>query len=152
MRAAFYKGTRPGLKGQYNRIVRLWERGPYSHCELIFSDGMSASSSFEDGGVRFKRIEFDPARWDFIELPWADEQKARDWFERNKGKAYDLMGNVRFIADPLADGKDKWFCSESLAEALGIEDSWRYGPNALAAVLRSICTLLMQTELPLVAG
>lgn len=45
MIAAFYKSTRPGWTGLYNRIIRWWERGDYSHCELIFSDGLAASSS-----------------------------------------------------------------------------------------------------------
>ena len=52
MKAAFYKGTRPGLQGIYSRAVRAIDRGPYSHCELVFSDGLSASASYIDGGVR----------------------------------------------------------------------------------------------------
>lgn len=142
MKVAFYKATRPGLKGLYNRFVRWWERGPYSHCELVFPDGMSASSSFEDGGVRFKRIEYDPAKWDFIEVPWADGGAARRWFEAHEGKAYDLLGNVRFLFGPIQDGGDKSFCSEAVLDALCPEDvfaipeGWRFGPNAFAAVLR----------------
>ena len=53
MRTAFYKGTRPGWQGIYSRAVRVIDRGPYSHCELVFSDGLSASASYIDGGVRF---------------------------------------------------------------------------------------------------
>ena len=41
MRAAFYKATRPALQGLYSRAVRFIERGPYSHCELAFGDGMA---------------------------------------------------------------------------------------------------------------
>src|SRR3546814_7608950 len=40
--------------GIYSRVTRLVDGGPYSHCELVFSDGLSASASFIDGGVRFK--------------------------------------------------------------------------------------------------
>ena len=143
MRVAFYKATRPGLKGLYNRFVRWWERGPYSHCELVFPDGMSASSSFEDGGVRFKHIEYDPAKWDFIEVPWADGGAARRWFEKHIGWGYDLRGNARFLFGPLPDGRDKVFCSDAVWEALCADtewlwpaEGWRFGPNALAAVLR----------------
>lgn len=46
MRAAFYRGTRPGLQGIYSRAVRWIDRGPYSHSELVFSDGLSASEGF----------------------------------------------------------------------------------------------------------
>ena len=83
MRAAFYRGTRPGLQGIYSRLVRWIDRGAYSHCELIFSDGMSGSASYIDGGVRLKRIDYDTDHWDVIDLP-ADsnaERYAREWFE-----------------------------------------------------------------------
>ena len=137
MRAAFYKGTRPGLQGIYSRAVRWIDRGPYSHCELIFSDGMSGSASYIDGGVRLKRIDYDPAHWDFIALPPNLEPYARDWFERNAGAPYDLMGNVRFVLPFLPDSQRGWFCSEALGAALGWKEPWRYGPNGLSALLRS---------------
>lgn len=136
MKIAFYKGTRPGLLGLYNRLVRWFERGPYSHCEMVFSDGLSASSSFLDGGVRFKQITYDPARWDLKEVPGFAELRARLWFESHKGAKYDVMGNIRFLLGWLPDSKDKWFCSEAIAEALAMQDPWRYGPNLLWASLQ----------------
>ena len=137
MRAAFYKATRPGVQGIYSWAVRFVDRGPYSHCELIFSDGMSASASYIDKGVRLKRIDYDPAHWDIVDLPGFDEASARAWFEANKGAPYDLMGNVRFVLPWLADSERGWFCSEALGAALGWAEPWRFGPNGLAAVLRS---------------
>ena len=136
MRAAFYKGTRPGLQGIYSRGVRFIDRGPYSHCELVFSDGMSGSASYIDGGVRLKRIDYKPEHWDFIDLPPSLEPYARDWFERNAGAPYDLMGNVRFVLPWLSDSEKGWFCSEAMAAALKLKEPWRFGPNGLAAVLR----------------
>lgn len=137
LRAAFYTATRPGLPGIYNRLVRWLDRGPYSHCELIFSDGMAASSSFMDGGVRFKYIEFDPVHWDFVPLPDDLEAAARIWFEDHQGQAYDLWGNARFLLGLLRDSSDKWFCSESIAAALDFIDPWRFGPNGLAAIFKT---------------
>jgi hypothetical protein len=138
VKAAFYRGTRPGLPGIYNRGVRWWTRSPYSHCELIFNDGMAASSSFMDGGVRFKRIDFDPEHWDFVDLPAHLEPTARAWFAAHAGQPYDLLGNLHFLLGPVADDKFKWFCSESIAAALGIADPWRYDPGVLASALSSI--------------
>lgn len=138
MQAAFYKATRPGLQGIYSRAVRWIDRGPYSHAELVFSDGLSASASWMDGGVRFKRIDYNPAHWDLIDLPQSLEPYARAWFERNAGAPYDLMGNVRFVLPWLADSERGWFCSEALAAALGWAEPWRFGPNGLSALLRSI--------------
>ena len=142
MRAAFYKGTRPGLQGIYSRAVRLIDRGPYSHCELVFSDGISASSSWMDGGVRLKRIEYNPQHWDFIELPAHLEPAARAWFESHKGEPYDLLGNLRFVFFLVKESEDGWFCNEALAAALGILQGWRLGPNGLASILYSINRLL----------
>ena len=67
MQVAFYKGTRSGLSGLFNRLVRWWTRGPYSHCEVVFTDEPSkdggvlcGSSSKLDGGVRLKFVVLDP--------------------------------------------------------------------------------------------
>lgn len=136
--AAFYKGTRPGLGGLYNRIVRWWDKGKYSHCELVFSDGVSASASFLDGGVRFKHIEFSEARWDAVALDGRMEEAAREWFEEHAGAKYDLLGNLRFFFGFLPDNKNRWFCSEAIAAALGKSEPWRYGPNGLIASLRDM--------------
>ena len=138
MNVAFYKSTRPGVQGIYSRAVRWIDRGPYSHCELVFSDGLSASASYIDGGVRFKRIDYDPAHWDFVELPAAAEPFAREWFRANAGAPYDLMGNVRFVLPWLADSERGWFCSEALGAALGWKEPWRYGPNGAAAMARTM--------------
>lgn len=135
MQAAFYKATRPGWQGIYSRAVRWIDRGPYSHCELVFSDGMSGSASYIDGGVRLKRIDYDSDHWDFIDLPHSLEPYARDWFERNAGAPYDLMGNVRFVLPIVPASLSGWFCSEAMAAALKLKEPWRFGPNGLAALL-----------------
>ena len=143
MRAAFYKATRPGWQGIYSRAVRWIDRGPYSHSELVFSDGLSGSASYIDGGVRLKRIDYNPAHWDFVPLPDAAEPFARDWFRANAGAPYDLMGNVRFVLPWLADSDKGWFYSEAMGAALGWKEPWRYGPNGAAAMAR---TMYSQTE------
>lgn len=138
MKVALYKGTRAGLAGLYNRIVRWWTLGQYSHVELVFSDGMSASSSFADGGVRFKRIEFDAGKWDFIDLPDNAEALALRWYRLHEGKAYDYWANIRFMFGFLPDSKDKYQCAESVMSALGYSDAWRFEPNSVASVLRNV--------------
>ena len=135
MQVAFYKGTKTGLAGIYNRGVRFVTKGKYSHCELIFSDGMSASSSFMDGGVRFKKIEYDPLNWDIVDVGEQGEQNARRWFEDHEGESYDLIGNLHFIFGFVGDNRHKWSCAESVAEAMGIPDSWRINPNSLYPII-----------------
>ena len=133
--AAFYKGDRPGLTGLYNPIVRWWDHGKFSHCEAVFSDGWSASSSFMDHGVRFKRIDYDPHKWEFLVLPQDKELSARDWFQVHDGEPYDVLGNFRFLADFLSNSPNKWFCNEALLAALGAHDPWRFGPNGAYSLL-----------------
>ena len=145
MRAAFYKSVRPGLQGIYSRGVRLVDRGPYSHCELIFSDGLSASASYIDKGVRLKRIDYDPAHWDILDLPGFDEAAARTWCGSRVGHGYDLLGNLRFSFGGVQDDDGKWFCSEALMAALGFAEPWRFGPNGAAAALRRWCRATHET-------
>ncbi len=49
MLLASYTGTRPGLQGLANRIIRLRLRGPYSHTELVFLPGDGVGSFMPDG-------------------------------------------------------------------------------------------------------
>ena len=141
MKAAFYKATRPGLAGIYNRLVRLVDGGPYSHAELVFSDGMWASSSYMDGGVRFKYpAEMSPEKWDVFELDPTrfDEATARAWFIKNNGAPYDIAGNLKFVWHWWPASRTRWFCTSALAAALGVQPiakPWWYGPAKLAAVL-----------------
>jgi hypothetical protein len=136
-RAAFYRGTRPGLPGVYNIGVRKWTHSHYSHVELVFSDGWSWSSSFEDGGVRPKQINYSSDDWDIVELPEWLEAHARRWFEDHKDWNYDLLGNVHFVFFFIRGQSHKVFCSEAVAEALGLPDGYRFDPGTLYAVLTS---------------
>jgi hypothetical protein len=138
MYIAFYKATHSGLPGIYNRLVRWWTRGIYSHCEIVFGNGLCASASYMDGGVRFKQIDLAIAKWDFIRVPDWMKPAAHEWFARHVGEKYDLMGNLHFVVAAVPDDKDKWCCSEAVAAALGIEEPWRFDPNSLAALLHSI--------------
>lgn len=141
MRAAFYKGTRDGVPGLYNRLVRWIDGGPYSHAELVFSDGMWASSSFMDSGIRFKYpAEMNPEKWDLFDLDPArfDEAVARAWFIEHNGAGYDVAGNLKFVWHWWPASKVKWFCTSAMAAALRVQPvdkPWWYGPAKLAAVL-----------------
>ena len=131
MRLAFYKGRHR----LFDRVVQWWTRGPYSHVELVFSDGLAASSSVRDGGVRVKAINFAPDRWDILPID-GDEAPARAWFAAHLGQAYDAAGLFGFVWRPAAGATRRWFCSEAVAAALGMGDAWRFCPNTLAAALR----------------
>jgi hypothetical protein len=93
-----------------------------------------------DGGVRFKSIDFNPALWDFVDLPVTAEVAADAylWFIDHAGDAYDLLGNAHFVFSAIGDDKRKWFCSEAVAAALGIPNPERFDPGTLYAALSFI--------------
>lgn len=136
IKIAFFKGTKSGLAGLYNRGVRFFTKGKYSHVEIIFSDGISASSSFMDHGVRFKAIDYNSKNWDFIEIEDSFEEPARKWFTEHEGQSYDLIGNIHFLFPFVGDNRHKWSCSEAVAEALDMPDPWRISPASLYGLAR----------------
>lgn len=138
MKVAFYSGTRKGINGLYSRGVRWLESGSFSHCELYFQQGDSASSSFIDGGVRFKNISYTSGDWEFVDVSWADEKYARAYFEEHEHEGYDILGNIHFLFGFVGHSKGKKFCSEAVAEALGLSNGWLLAPNALYNVLTFI--------------
>lgn len=146
MKLAFYKGTRPGIAGIYNRGVRAVTKGKYSHCEAIFSYGWSASASFADGGVRFKLIDYDPEHWDFLDIPDCFESHILKWFHDHEGDKYDVSGNIHFLLPLVGDSNNRYCCSEALAAAIGFIDPWRYHPSALYSALQSFLNFYQATE------
>lgn len=139
MKVAFYKGNMAGWNGFYDRLIRFWTRGPYSHVELIFSDNVSASSSLPDGGVRFKRIDYDLDKWDIFELSDRfDEQAARKWFNDHEFAQYDLMGILHFVLFPILGSKRRWFCSEAVLAALGFTKTERVDPTTMSGMVPAL--------------
>ena len=136
MKVAFYKG-RTKL---FNKLVSWYLNSPYSHCEIILDDslGLCGSSSFRDGGVRMKVIPLDPEHWDILDvnLSIQDQILVRAWFEVHSGQGYDVLGLAGFLFRREQGNKNKWFCSESIAEALGYSDPFRFDPATLYSVLK----------------
>jgi len=132
VKVAFHKtGKRVG-----DRLIKWWDAGPYSHCEVVFSDGLWASASLMDNmKVRGKHINPSKGSWDYLELPASYELAARNFFARTEGADYDLFGLLHFVIAPIQGSKDKYWCSEWVAEALGLQEPWRYGPNGLYHML-----------------
>lgn len=142
MKLAFYCGTKSGLSGAYNKGVRWIEDGDFSHVEAIFEyyGYISGSSSFMDGGVRFKHIDYSkhPSDWVIVDIPWADEKAAYKYIDARKHKKYDIKGNVHFLIGLIKNNGEKEFCSGLLAGAIGIEKPWQYAPNSLYEIVTFI--------------
>lgn len=140
MKIAFYKGR----SRLFNLFVSWWTRGPYSHCEAVFDYGpgvasptLCASSSFMDGGVRFKMIDLTQDHWDIIDVPVVDQERVYAWFNEHKGEAYDALGLLS-TSTPIPDMQHRWFCNEAVGAAAGLQEPWRFTPNSFSRV----CELL----------
>src|SRR5271156_1744732 len=147
MKAAFFVGTTPGLGAVLDWGIRLDTHGPYTHWELVFSDGRSASS-VPGAGVRFTSpgsIDFsDTTQWELMDLTGLDEQQAIDWFNTNLGKGYGYLGDAAFVLGILGHDKHDDFCSEACAFALGFEEGWRLDPNTFYFVLKRLMAAVSQ--------
>ncbi len=116
MRIAFYQAR---FGNWLDTLISWWTRGPFSHAEIVFSDGKSFSSSIRDKGVRTITIK-DETHWTFFELHLSTEaeQKIRVFCEGELGKEYDLLGTLGFILPTFRPEKKKWFCSEFVVASL----------------------------------
>jgi hypothetical protein len=117
VRVALYKA--PGT--WFDKVVRWWTRSQYSHCELVFSNGLWFSSSPRDGGCRFKSITPADGAWDFIEISLTPEQERAvyDFCLREDGCWYDWIGIIFTQVLPLSfENPWWWFCSEICVAAL----------------------------------
>jgi hypothetical protein len=116
--------------------VKIATFSKYSHCELVI-DGICWSSSPRDKGVRSSWIDLQDGKWDLVQLPACySKEKALQWFKQHEGLKYDLLGAIRSAAPVGRNQKDKWFCSEACAAALGITNPHRYTPAGLFELFR----------------
>lgn len=134
---AFYKGTRAENPASrlFDRIVCWRTGGRFSHVEIVcttVSDGRTvcASSSFRDGGVRFKTIDLNTGRWERVTVD-GDHSAAVFWFSEHEDQPYDWFGLLGWVFPWRVSNRRWWFCSEAVSEALGIPDSWRISPSDL---------------------
>jgi hypothetical protein len=114
MYLSFYKG-----KGNWmDKIIKARTNGDVAHVEIVFSDGISFSSSQWDKGVRFKQIEYKgDDKWVLVPLHFSPEIEK---FLRDRAEllaemkiAYDWRGILGFMIGKKNPGaSNKLFCSE----------------------------------------
>ena len=147
---ALYKGRRDGTGAQVwaarfsDWLTRVLTRGQYSHCEIAVAlDGGQFecySSSIRDGGVRCKTMPLPAAKWDLIELPDSSGSLKTNLaavFAQTQGQRYDLPGALGVVFK-TRQRSGRWFCSEWCGQVLGLSEPWRFSPNDLAGIARSL--------------
>ena len=115
MEVWFYIG-----KGKlFDRLIRWWTNSRYSHCELII-DGMANSADAWTNCVRAITVSgFNPDSWERVAVT-GDKDIALEFVRMQLGKKYDWFGILGFIVPWKSGDKNKWYCSEFCAAALGI--------------------------------
>ena len=165
MKLASYHGTRPGLMGLGNVLIRLRLRGPYSHSEIVFEPGDGVDHLMPDGTcapdadgamwcVSSTGLERIPA-WShrragkrggvrFKRIVLSDKwtldavsspEHAAKWAVLNQGALYDWQLILGFLAWLIPHKKSRVMCSEACAEMLGLDDAWRFDPCVLRAAV-----------------
>ena len=147
---ALYKGRRDGTGARVwaarfsDWLTRKLTRGQYSHCEIVEFVGDNEyrchSSSIRDGGVRCKTMPLPTAKWDLIELPdvaGSLKTNLAAVFARTQGQRYDLPGALGVVFK-TRQRSGRWFCSEWCGQVLGLSEPWRFSPNDLAVIARSL--------------
>jgi hypothetical protein len=131
MKVAFYKGK----KRFFNKFVSWWTNGPYSHVEIVLSNGYSYSSSYADCGVRKKKIAFKSKEWDFIYINTENEFIVKERINKMLYNGFDTLGLLSFVFRRGKYVKNKVFCSEFVMSVLGYRDSFRFDPNTCYVTL-----------------
>lgn len=90
-----------------------------------------------DGGVRSKRIAFNPEHWDFVPLPWANEHEVRQFYEQTEGEPYGWSDLIKRQIFNRPGNNFGWFCSEWCAAALGLTTPQQFSPATLGDYCKS---------------
>lgn len=147
VKVAFYKGRSTAWNNFWADLIRWWTDGPYSHVEVITKTDdkgqvYSYSAVLKGDAVRGEwRSDMDATGWDFVELD-IDPSYVEAWFDDKikRGCKYDLLGLLGFVFRRNQYSKDKYFCSEAVADSIGLEEGWRYDPNALKPIVDLLST------------
>jgi len=121
---AFYIGKRK----LYDRVCRWFM--PSSHVEIVV-DNICYSSSNRDGGVRRKKFDFKPGRWEVFQIECKNEDDIVEFFSYTNKLRYDYKSAVvnQLFKWEIDFENDKWYCSEWVITALKYSGEMPLDPN-----------------------
>jgi hypothetical protein len=145
MRILFYKGP----SKFYGRFIRFWTGSAYTHCELLFDDGIRFAVDLDNtpvaGYTGTPGGRWNEFTWDCLTVPGpVDEAAIRAFCAGTVGAEYDWLGIAfAMVLGTSRQSGDKWFCSEHVASALRAggfplkKPPYTYSPARLFAELRA---------------
>jgi hypothetical protein len=121
IRIAFFKGDKSEW---HHRFVRWWSKSPYSHAEIVLSDGQTwvSISPFLYTRVAARvRTHVSESDWDYLDFMITESElnALRDFISETTGDGYDWPGMLLSQVLPfIIKGKGRWYCSSWIAHAL----------------------------------
>lgn len=133
LKLAFYKAEYGTVT---DKVVASIIKSKYSHVELVLSNGICASASPREKGVRFKRIDLDNGKWDLYQIKQGilNEEKVKLWFLKHLNQKYDTLGAIGSGLNLKLYSEDKKFCSLCLAIIFNL-DNINLNPETLRLTL-----------------
>jgi hypothetical protein len=129
MHVAFFKYQYGNLA---DKIAARWTRGPYSHCELLFSDGKSFTCQIKHNKTAYIDFKHGP-QWDLVEVD-VKEHNVRAFCDDQLQFKYDYLALVGFTLYNNLRLDSRWVCSNLCASALvagGLRIPTHVHPNEL---------------------
>jgi len=131
IKLAFYKNYKRDILDYsiavFQFLFLAGKHSKYTHTEINIR-GLSYTSSYVDGGVRKKKINYSEENWEVLEFEVSAESvdKMLSFFENEEGKKYDLLNIffAQFLHIPI-ERKDRWICSEICAKMLDLTDEFK---------------------------
>lgn len=140
MYLAFYRSVHDHSRFM-DRLISRATNSVYSHVELVYDMaidyhcGRCISSSPRDGGVRYKHITFNRNRWDFVPIEIEQtEEELHKFMSIHGGKKYDWLGALGVVVPWVRGSEHRWFCSEIVAEFLGLHNPSSLSPGDLYSI------------------
>jgi hypothetical protein len=102
--------------GLYGLLIKLVTRGKYTHCGVVINNIFYQASLFS--GVT--KSQYKPKNCHEIIMPLikSKQAKIKNFLEKELNSGYDWLGILKFVFPFLKPSKNRWFCSELVAEAL----------------------------------
>lgn len=122
--------------GLWAWLIRRWTRSDYDHCELVVGQCWY-SSLLWSGGVR--RLDSQPpGEWDFVSIPWANDDEIESYFYATDAYGYDWLAILGQVVRGRWQLKQSAMCSEWCAAAIGLPQPWAYDPGMLGETVERI--------------
>ena len=117
----------------FSVLIKLFTLSNWCHCGIIDGDYV-IDATLSSGVRRITLAEWEShySKFEVVEFPISDLDSSLVWAREQVGKKYDIMGIISLAFRKRYEHVDKWFCSELVAQYLGIKYKvWRLSPQFL---------------------